>query len=50
MIGPVHIKIKKTHDKAVLPLITEGNACFDFLKKNNVNKVAVKVTAFEVRK
>lgn len=30
MIRPVHIKIKKTHDKAVLPLITEGNACFDF--------------------
>lgn len=26
----VKIKIKKTHDKAVLPLMTEGNACFDF--------------------
>lgn len=27
---PLKIKIKKTHDQARLPLITKGNACFDF--------------------
>ncbi len=27
---PLKIKVKKTHDQAQLPLITKGNACFDF--------------------
>lgn len=27
---PLKIKIKKTHPEAQMPLVTEGNACFDF--------------------
>lgn len=27
---PLKIKIKKTHPEAQIPLITQGNACFDF--------------------
>ena len=27
---PLKIKIKKTHPEAQIPLITHGNACFDF--------------------
>ena len=27
---PLKVKIKKTHPEAQIPLITQGNACFDF--------------------
>ncbi len=27
---PLKIKIKKTHPEAQMPLVTKGNACFDF--------------------
>ena len=27
---PLKIKIKKIHPEAQIPLITQGNACFDF--------------------